>query len=129
MRNVLVCAVAWGLAQTTKVAGRFLRTRELSLRLLVGTGGMPSAHVTLVACFAMLMGMQQGWTSPVFQCALIVLIITMNDAWGVRRAAGRQAAVLNRVARTRLAESLGHTPLEVVAGIGLGVAVAVALGG
>lgn len=128
-RNFLVCAGAWTLAQTSKVLGRLLRHRQLSLKLFVGTGGMPSAHVTLVSCFAALMGRQQGVASPVFQCALVLLLITMNDAWGVRRAAGRHAVVLNRLAGARLPESLGHTPLEVFAGIALGVAMAAAFGG
>jgi acid phosphatase family membrane protein YuiD len=80
-------------------------------------------------------GRFNGVTSPVFALALIFSLVVMYDAAGVRRAAGRQAAVLNRVVDDlrhdrgfqgeRLLEVLGHTPFEVFAGAGVGVAVGI----
>ncbi len=122
-------------AQIIKVPVEYVRTRRWQWGWLLTTGGMPSSHMTLVSCFAALMGLQQGWTSPPFQCALVLALIVMSDAWGARRAAGRQASVLNRIvsdfyrgsrAQPRhLRELIGHTPLEVLAGAVLGVTVAV----
>jgi len=133
-RNFLVVLLAWTIAQAIKLTWHWMRTGKWYFHMLVGTGGMPSSHMTLVSSFAALMGLQQGWTSPAFQCALVLALIVMSDAWGARRAAGRQASVLNRVVSDfyrnsrsqprHLRELIGHTPLEVLAGALLGTTVA-----
>ena len=79
-----------------------------------------------------MVGLSQGFRSVVFGVTLFFSLIVMYDAAGLRRAAGRQAAVLNRlidehfehpeVGTQRLMELLGHTPLEVLVGALLGVA-------
>jgi hypothetical protein len=132
--NFLVCVLAWSIAQAIKLVWHRIRFRRWYFHMLVGTGGMPSSHLTFVSCFVTLMGLQRGWTDPVFQCGLVLALIVMSDAWGARRAAGRQAGVLNRLvtdfykgARGRprhLRELIGHTPLEVVAGSLLGITIA-----
>ncbi len=133
--NFLICLAAWTTSQALKLLWYWRRTGRWYWHMLVGTGGMPSAHMTLVSSFATLMGLQHGWGSPVFQCALVLALIVMSDAWGARRAAGRHAGILNRIvadfySRTRhrprpLRELLGHTPLEVAAGALLGTVFAV----
>lgn len=130
--NFLVCLAAWGVAQAVKLVWHWMWTGRWYWHMLAGTGGMPSSHMTLVSCFATLVGLQRGWESPVFQCALVLALIVMSDAWGARQASGRQAAVINRLvadfyrkshgkAPRPLRELIGHTPLEVFAGILLGV--------
>jgi acid phosphatase family membrane protein YuiD len=96
-------------------------------------GGMPSSHTAMVMGLTTSIGRFNGVTSPLFAVALIFSFVVMYDAAGVRRAAGRQAALLNRlvedlfsqrgVKEEQLRELLGHTPVEVLAGAALGVAV------
>jgi len=130
----LVCLAAWMAAQAIKLVWDLVKTRKWHWHLLAGTGGMPSSHMTLVSCFSILMGLERGWGDPLFQSALVLAIIVASDAWGARRAAGRQAEVINRIvkdyyrkARNRprpLRELIGHNPLEVWAGAALGILMA-----
>ena len=109
------------------------RQRRLNLRVLAETGGMPSSHSALVTGLTFGIGRLNGFNSAPFAIALIFSFVVMYDAAGVRRAAGRQAAVLNRlvedlvamrgIREDRLRELLGHTPVEVLVGAVLGAAV------
>ena len=133
LRYVLIPLVAWAIAQGTKVLRDSVRRRRLYLRGLTEMGGMPSSHTAMVMGLTTGIGRFNGVTSPVFAVALIFSFVVMYDAAGVRRAAGRQAALLNRlvedlfsqrgVKEEHLRELLGHTPFEVLAGAALGVAV------
>ena len=128
---------AWALAQVTKVATHSYRRRRLDLRVLASMGGFPSSHTALVSALTTAIGRLNGVASPLFGLALIFSVVVMYDAAGVRRAAGQQAAVLNRMiedffqhrglAEQRLRELLGHTPVEVLAGAAVGVAVGILL--
>jgi len=130
---LLPALLAWAIAQVLKVCLISLRKRHLDLRVLAETGGMPSSHSAIVAALTTSVGRLNGVTSDTFAIALIFSIVVMYDAQGVRRAAGRQAAVLNRLVddlmaqrglqETRLRELLGHTPVEVLVGAALGIAV------
>jgi hypothetical protein len=121
----------WFLAQALKIIINFGRTGKIDFRLLVGTGGMPSSHTATVTALTTSVGLTSGWTSPVFMVSLGYCIVVCSDAMGVRRAAGRQARLLNMMmdeighnrfhAEKRLKELLGHTPLEAAAGILLGI--------
>jgi acid phosphatase family membrane protein YuiD len=125
--------LAWAIAQVLKVGLTSVRERRLNLRVLAETGGMPSSHAAIVMGLTSAIGRLNGVTSAPFAIALIFSIVVMYDAQGVRRAAGRQAAVLNRLVDDmfslrqfkddRLRELLGHTPFEVLVGAALGVAV------
>jgi acid phosphatase family membrane protein YuiD len=125
--------VAWGIAQVTKVVLTSLRQRRLNLRVLAEMGGMPSSHAAIVMGLTAAVGRLNGIASATFAIALIFSFVVMYDAQGVRRAAGRQAGVLNRlvddlvamrgIQEDRLRELLGHTPFEVLVGAALGVAV------
>ena len=133
MRFLLPAILAWAIAQVLKVCVISVRKRRLDLRVLAETGGMPSSHSAIVAALTTAVGRINGVTSATFAIALIFSIVVMYDAQGVRRAAGRQAAVLNRliddlvsqrgIQETRLRELLGHTPVEVIVGAALGIAV------
>jgi len=129
-------ALAWLAAQALKMVIQYFRASKLDWKLLVETGGMPSSHSSFVASLTLCVGMSAGWQSPAFMLALGFAIITMHDAAGLRMAAGRQAALLNQIVESlyegrkakppRMKELLGHSPLQVISGALLGVAVALA---
>lgn len=135
--TVLMSALtAWFIAQVLKTITSFWKHREFRAERLVGAGGMPSSHTSLVVGLAAAAGFKEGFESPLFAVAVVLAAIVMYDAAGVRRAAGKQAKVINKLVRemrvehtvrdTRLKELLGHTPLEVLAGALLGLVIAYA---
>ncbi len=132
---VLMSALtAWFLAQVLKTLTSYWKHREFRAERLVGAGGMPSSHTSLVVGLASAVALHDGLSSPLFAVSAVLAGIVMYDAAGVRRAAGKQAKVINKLVRemrvehtikdTRLKELLGHTPLEVMAGALLGFLVA-----
>jgi uncharacterized protein len=133
VRFLLAPVVAWAIAQAAKVILTSMRQRRLNLRVLAETGGMPSSHAAIVMGLTTAVGKYAGVSSASFAIALIFSFVVMYDAAGLRRAAGRQAAILNRlvedlmhmrgVQEQRLRELLGHTPFEVVVGALLGFVV------
>jgi uncharacterized protein len=135
VRYLIAPLVAWAIAQVTKLVLVAVRQRRLDFRVLAETGGMPSSHAAIVSGLTAAIGRIDGVASGSFAIALIFSSVVMYDAQGVRRAAGRQAAVLNRlvedvfamrgIQEDRLRELLGHTPFEVLVGASLGVAVGV----
>jgi uncharacterized protein len=130
---LLPALVAWAIAQVLKVVIWSIRHHRLNLRVLAETGGMPSSHAAFVMGLTTAVARHDGISSSTFAIALVFSVVVMYDAQGVRRAAGRQAEVLNRVIEDlfgqrglgehRLRELLGHTPIEVLVGAALGVAV------
>ncbi len=131
---LLVALIACLTAQAMKLVIEFAKQHKFNLRVLVETGGMPSAHSALVAALATGVGQTSGWASPEFAIAVIFAVIVMYDAAGVRQAAGKQARILNQIIdeffqedqqfnEARLKELLGHTPVQVIAGLILGVAI------
>jgi acid phosphatase family membrane protein YuiD len=133
LRYLLPALLAWAIAQVLKVIVSSIRRRRLDLRVLAEMGGMPSSHSALVMALTTAVGRGQGVESAAFAIALVFSFVVMYDAQGVRRAVGRQAAVLNRlvedmvsmrgIQEARLRELLGHTPVEVLVGAALGIAV------
>ena len=96
---------------------------------------MPSSHSAVVMCLAIMIGKEIGFNSPEFALSIIFAAVVMYDAAGVRRAAGKQAALLNKIVNTpglsvpevqeRLVEILGHTPTQVFVGALIGVIVGI----
>ena len=129
--------VACLVAQTIKIALGTIRLRRFDFRWLIGTGGMPSTHASGVTALSASIGFHEGFHSPLFAVAVAFTVITLFDAQGVRRWSGRQAQVLNklledmyfkrRFQEQRLKELLGHTPMEVLAGMAVGLATAVVM--
>ena len=119
------------LVQAYKGIGEFVRTKRWNLRRFVETGGMPSSHAASVCVLSTEVAFRQGVTSVLFGVTLYFSLVVMYDAAGLRRAAGRHAAVLNRMIdqqwkdpeqeTQRLMELLGHTPLEVAVGALIGL--------
>jgi acid phosphatase family membrane protein YuiD len=134
---LLAPLVAWAIAQASKVILTSWRQRRLNLRVLAETGGMPSSHAAIVMGMTTAVGKHAGLSSAAFAIALIFSFVVMYDAAGLRRAAGRQAAILNRLVEDlvhmrgmqeqKLRELLGHTPVEVVVGALLGIGVGLIL--
>ena len=137
MRFLLAPIVAWSICQVAKVTLVSIRQRRLNLRALADTGGMPSSHSAIVMGLTAAISKYSGFASAPFAIALIFSFVVMYDAAGLRRAAGRQAEVLNRlvedlvhmrgVQEQRLRELLGHTPVEVLVGAVIGIAVGLLL--
>jgi len=133
VRFLLAPLIAWTIAQASKVILTSVRQRRLNLRVLAETGGMPSSHAAIVMGLTTAIGKYSGVATAQFAIALIFSFVVMYDAAGLRRAAGRQAAVLNRLVEDlvnmrgmqeqRLRELLGHTPVEVLIGAIIGVVV------
>lgn len=121
----------WFVAQTLKVLFFYAAKKKFDFRLFVGTGGMPSSHTAAVTALAMCIGLTTGWSSPIFMVALCFCIVVISDAMGVRHAAGKQAVILNKIMdemwtnefkyEKRLKEWLGHTPMEAIAGLIIGI--------
>jgi acid phosphatase family membrane protein YuiD len=126
--------VAWVTAQILKVLIELIWKHRLDLRLLTSAGGMPSSHSATVCGLATAVALHDGLSSTLFAISLVLAVVVMYDAAGVRRAAGIQARILNQIidelfqghpiSETHLRELLGHTPIQVFAGAVLGVALA-----
>lgn len=124
-------ALAWFTAQILKVILTYIRERRLKLGLFWSAGGMPSSHSAFVCAISVAIALQEGMGSPLFALAVGIAVIVMYDAAGVRRAAGHQATVLNKIieelfqghpmSEEELKEILGHTPTQVFFGAVLGV--------
>lgn len=141
IRNrILLCAViGWCVAQVLKTLIHMFLTRKFVAERLVGSGGMPSSHSATVTALATATFVEYGPQSFQFAISLILSIIVMYDAMGVRRETGIQAKVLNQLLEVitdmgsdmspqdKLKEFVGHTPLQVLMGAFLGVFIAIAL--
>lgn len=148
-----VAFLAWFAAQVIKTVLAYIPTKKVTWERMVGAGGMPSSHSSFVCSLAVATAKKAGYASPAFALALGFAAVVMYDAMGVRRAAGEQAKVLNKMvidfkdmfqmlkeefdalARgeqfddlqrngKKLKEFLGHTPLEVLCGAILGIVIA-----
>ena len=124
---------SWLIAQVMKVIINFCVTRQLSWERLFGDGGMPSGHSATVSSLAIFAALRCGCGSFEFAVTAILAIIVCHDAMGVRQEAGKQAIVINEMVEKfekllkqdivdiDLKELVGHTPLQVLAGIAVGI--------
>ncbi len=92
-----VAVVAWSAAQILKTLFTLFFTGRLNLERLVGAGGMPSSHSAMTCSLAIATARKLGFAAPEFALAVCFAAIVMYDAMGVRRAAGEQAKVLNKM--------------------------------
>ncbi len=126
--------ISWFVAQSAKVVSTMISSRKFDVTMFVASGGMPSSHTSSTIALAVAAGMREGFSSSIFAVAAGLTLVVMYDAAGVRRAAGKQAAVLNEIIQLiklhkhiepKLKELLGHTPVEVLIGAILGIIIAV----
>jgi acid phosphatase family membrane protein YuiD len=133
--HVLLTGIAgWILAQALKIPIDYFRSHQWHWALFFAAGGMPSSHSALVTSTAMAVGLHYGFDNPVFGVATALAMIVVYDATGIRRQAGMQAQKINilveellqghPISEEHLREVLGHTPLEALGGVVLGLAVA-----
>jgi len=125
---------AWLIAQTLKVLLGVFRLKKFDFRLFIGSGGMPSTHAAGAASLATSIGLECGFDSVYFALAFAFGVVVMFDAQGVRRSTGKQAGILNKIMEDiywqgkikeiRLRELIGHTPVEVIIGLFLGIVIA-----
>ena len=130
-KYIAIPILLWFAIQSFKVAWDLITTKKFNFKRILGAGGMPSSHSAVVTSLATLIGKCEGFDSPMFALALIFACIVMYDAAGVRRAAGKQAQLLNKIINTpglsgiqvqeKLVEVLGHTPTQVFAGALIGI--------
>ena len=129
-------ALAWIIAQVIKVLIDLIGYKKVDYTRIYGAGGMPSSHTSFVTALTAAVALNEGLSSSLFAVCVVFSFVVMYDASGVRRAAGEQAALLNRLVENfgreklevtgeRLKELVGHSPLEVFAGAALGIAVAI----
>jgi len=131
---ILVPVSIWLLIQIWKFLYDMIKVKKVNLKRLLGAGGMPSSHSAVVTALATLVGVNEGFNTPIFAITVFFSLIVIYDACGVRRAAGKQARILNQiinnknlaanVVNEKLTELLGHTPFEVLVGSVIGIAYA-----
>ena len=132
-KYIIVPVFVWFGIQLFKFIYDLVKSKKFNFKRLMQAGGMPSSHSGVVISLTTMIGKNVGINSPLFAVALIFSFIVMYDAAGVRRAAGKQAKLLNKIVETpgltslqvseRLVEVLGHTPVQVIVGAAIGVIV------
>jgi len=131
---LIAVLVGWLLAQILKIPTEYLRSRRWLWAMFFAAGGMPSSHTSLMVAGTLAVGLYHGFDNPIFGIAVAITMIIAHDAAGVRRQAGKHAERINVLfdellkghmwSDDDLKEIIGHTPLEVVGGIILGLLVA-----
>ena len=134
-KYIYIPLLVWFCIQTFKVIYDLVKTKKFNFKRIMGAGGMPSSHSAVVTSLATLIGKYEGVNTSIFAISLVFAMVVMYDAAGVRRAAGKQATLLNKIVETpglsgvqvqeRLVEVLGHTPLQVVVGAIIGIVVGI----
>ena len=135
--KVLIIPIcSWAIAQLLKVIVILIQKKQLDLRYLVISGGMPSSHSAFVSALATSVALTQGLGSVAFGISAIFALVVIYDAAGVRRSVGQQSVVLNRIIRELrlrrpitelgrdLREFVGHTQFQVIMGVLLGIVIA-----
>lgn len=132
-RYIYIPIILWVCIQTFKVIWELIKTKKFNFKRIMGAGGMPSSHSAVVVALATMIGKYEGVQTAIFAMSLIFAFVVMYDAAGVRRAAGKQATLLNKIVQTpglstlevheKLVEVLGHTPIQVFAGALVGFTV------
>jgi len=141
---VLLSALfSWFIAQFLKIIIEIFRkehlksTKEFIFRVIFGTGGMPSSHSATISSVTLSIGLKEGFNSSIFALAVVMLIIVIRDATGVRLSSGKQAKAINAILENqykiykidyeKVKEVKGHTPLETFVGIIVGILVSLGM--
>ncbi len=137
-RYLIVTFGTWFFIQLFKLIYDLVTTKKFNFKRILGAGGMPSSHSAVVVALCTMVGKEYGINSAIFGIAVIFAFVVMYDAAGVRRAAGKQAKLLNKIVQTpgltnvevteKLQEVLGHTPIQVFVGALIGFIVGMIFG-
>lgn len=132
-KYIIMPLLTWFCIQLFKLIYDLVTTKKFNFKRILGAGGMPSSHSAVVVSLTTFIGRDVGVDTPMFALALAFALVVMYDAAGVRRAAGKQARLLNKIVETpgltglevqeRLVEVLGHTPTQVLVGALIGLIV------
>ena len=132
-KYIIIPVLTWFFIQLFKLVYDLVTTKKFNFKRILGAGGMPSSHTAVVMSLSTLIGKEFGFNSPIFALSMVFAFVVMYDAAGVRRAAGKQATLLNKIVETpglsdlevqeRLVEVLGHTPTQVIVGAIIGIIV------
>ncbi|MGR3504305.1 MAG: divergent PAP2 family protein [Paracoccaceae bacterium] len=128
---VITPFLAWFLAGTLKFLINSVRINQLAFGQ-IGYGGLPSNHSSIVSCMAALVAFKEGLDHPAFGVAVTLAFVVILDANSLRRQVGRQAEAINTLfsgdpGHRVLRERIGHSPLEIVSGVFLGIVIAFAV--
>lgn len=131
MSYALTPFLAWLVAGVSKFIINSIKAKQLAFGL-IGYGGLPSNHSAIVSSMVALIALKEGIGHPAFGVAITLAFIVMLDANSLRQQVGKHAVVINKLAvgasdHQALRERMGHTRLEIVAGIAVGIAVAAAV--
>ena len=138
-RFLITGMASWLVAQVTKTVIHAIINKKIVLERLFGDGGMPSGHSATVTSLAAISALTFGFDSFQFAVTMLLAIIVCHDAMGVRLETGKQAVMLNELVKAfedlskedlpevKLKEFVGHTPIQVIAGILIGIANACAM--
>ncbi|HCR72144.1 MAG TPA: hypothetical protein DIW23_11920 [Anaerolineae bacterium] len=131
----IAAMLGWFLAQVFKIPTEYLRSRRWLWTMFFAAGGMPSSHSAMMVAGTLAVGLYHGFDNPLFGIAVALTMIVTYDAAGVRRQAGMHAERINLLFEellkghmwdeNELKEVIGHTPLEVIGGILLGLLVGI----
>lgn len=136
---IVIGVSSWMVAQVLKVIIHTIIYKKFDFSRLFGDGGMPSGHSATVASLAVVAGLANGLGSFEFAISAILALIVCHDAMGVRLETGKQAVVLNEIIEAfnifatddgsdvKLKEFVGHTPIQVILGVFIGIANAVVM--
>lgn len=132
-KYIYIPILVWFFIQSFKVIWDLVETKKFNFKRILGAGGMPSSHSAVVVTLATMIGKDCGFDTPLFALSVIFATVVMYDAAGVRRAAGKQATLLNKIVNTpglsslqvqeKLVEVLGHSPKQVFVGALIGIIV------
>ena len=132
-RFLITGVSSWFVAQVLKTIIHAIINKKIVLERLVGDGGMPSGHSATVTSLAVISAMSYGFDSFQFAVTALLAIIVCHDAMGVRLETGKQAQIINELTKAfevwtkedlpevKLKEFVGHTPVQVLAGIAIGI--------
>ena len=127
-KYILVPFLLWLAIQTSKVVVDCIEKKKITLRRLLGSGGMPSSHSAVMVSITVMLGKNIGFKSPIFALACFMTLVVMQDAIGVRRQVGKQAKYLNEILmdektspEEKFQEMVGHTPFQVLIGLIVGL--------
>ncbi len=136
---LLAGLTAWFLAQVLKTILYAVINKKLDLGRMMGDGGMPSGHSATVTSMTVLIGLARGFGTVEFAVSCILAVIVCHDATGVRRETEKQTYLIDellkafseltedRLPEVKLKKFVGHTPVQVLAGIILGIITAVVM--
>ena len=137
-RYLIIPFATWFFIQLFKLIYDLITTKKFNFKRILGAGGMPSSHSAVVVALCTMIGKAYGVNSAIFGLSIVFAFVVMYDAAGVRRAAGKQAKLLNKIVQTpglsnvevteKLQEVLGHTPTQVFVGAFIGLIVGLLFG-